>query len=110
MKWEIVFAKHARKDAKKLAAAGSKAKTQELLGLLQHDPLQNAPACERWVGDLDGAYARRINSQHRLVYEVFKRAAHCSRPSHVDLLRMISRDNMPLDAHTQQDVVASRQL
>ncbi len=73
MKWEVVFAKHAVKDAKKLAAAGLKAKAQELLALLQKDPFQNPPAYEKLVGDLDGAYSRRINIQHRLVYEVFKK-------------------------------------
>lgn len=73
MKWEVVFAKHAVKDAKKLAAAGLKGKAQELLEVLQNDPFQNPPAYEKLVGDLDGAYSRRINIQHHLVYEVFKR-------------------------------------
>lgn len=73
MKWEVVFAKHAVKDAKKLAAAGLKAKAQELLEVLQNDPFQNPPAFEKLVGDLDGAYLRRINIQHRLVYEVFRK-------------------------------------
>lgn len=73
MKWEVVFAKHAVKDAKKLAAAGLKGKAQELLDMLQNDPFQNPPAYEKLVGDLDGAYSRRINIQHRLVYEVFKK-------------------------------------
>lgn len=73
MKWEVVFAKHAIKDAKKLAAAGLKGKAQELLEVLQNDPFQNPPAYEKLVGDLDGAYSRRINIQHRLVYEVFKK-------------------------------------
>ncbi|MCW5643427.1 MAG: Txe/YoeB family addiction module toxin [Rhodoferax sp.] len=73
MKWEVVFAKHATKDAKKLAAAGLKSKAQELLEVLQNDPFQNPPAYEKLVGDLDGAYSRRINIQHRLVYEVFKK-------------------------------------
>ncbi len=73
MKWEVVFAKHAIKDAKKLAAAGLKSKAQELLEVLQNDPFQNPPACEKLVGDLDGAYSRRINIQHRLVYEVFRK-------------------------------------
>ena len=73
MKWEVVFAKHSTKDAKKLAAAGLKSKAQELLEVLQNDPFQNPPAYEKLVGDLDGAYSRRINIQHRLVYEVFKK-------------------------------------
>lgn len=73
MKWVVVYAKHARKDAKKLVAAGLKAKAQELLDVLANDPFQNPPAFEKLVGDLEGAYSRRINIQHRLVYEVFKK-------------------------------------
>ena len=73
MKWEVVFAKHALKDAKKLTAAGLKEKAQELLGVLANDPFQNPPSFEKLVGDLDGAYSRRINIQHRMVYEVFKK-------------------------------------
>jgi Txe/YoeB family toxin of toxin-antitoxin system len=73
VKWSIVYAKHALKDAKKLMAAGLKEKTQELLKVLATDPFQNPPAYEKLVGDLDGAYSRRINIQHRLVYEVFKK-------------------------------------
>jgi Txe/YoeB family toxin of toxin-antitoxin system len=73
VKWEVVFAKHAVKDAKKLAAAGLKEKAQELLEVLKSDPFQNPPAFEKLVGDLEGAYSRRINIQHRLVYEVFKK-------------------------------------
>ncbi|MCE2991194.1 MAG: Txe/YoeB family addiction module toxin [Burkholderiales bacterium] len=73
MKWTVVYAKHALKDAKKLTAAGLKDKAQALLEVLEADPFQNLPAYEKFVGDLDGAYSRRINIQHRLVYEVFKR-------------------------------------
>jgi toxin YoeB len=69
--WEIVFAKHALKDAKKLAASGLKPKAQELLAILAQDPFQNPPPYEKLVGDLAGAYSRRINIQHRLAYEVF---------------------------------------
>ncbi len=69
--WEIVFAKQALKDAKKLAASGLKPKAQELLVILATNPLQNPPPYERLVGDLAGAYSRRINIQHRMVYEVF---------------------------------------
>ena len=69
--WEIVYAKQAMKDAKKLAASGLKPKTQELLALLAGDPIQNPPPYEKLVGDLAGAYSRRINIQHRIVYEVF---------------------------------------
>jgi toxin YoeB len=70
--WEIVFAKHAVKDAKKLAASGLKPKAQELLVVLSSDPFQNPPPYEKLVGDLAGTYSRRINIQHRLVYEVFQ--------------------------------------
>ena len=73
MKWAVVYAKHAVKDAKKLAAAGLKDNAQVLLDVLVADPFQNPPAFEKLVGDLDGAYSRRINIQHRLVYEVFKK-------------------------------------
>lgn len=71
MSWQVVFARHAEKDAKKLAAAGLKSKAQELLAVLANDPFQNPPPYEKLVGDLAGAYSRRINIQHRLVYEVF---------------------------------------
>ena len=71
MSWEIVYAKQAMKDAKKLAASGLKPKALELLAVLAHDPLQNPPPFEKLVGDLAGAYSRRINIQHRMVYEVF---------------------------------------
>lgn len=73
VKWQVVFAKHAVKDAKKLSAAGLKEKAQELLDVLAQDPFQNPPPYEKLVGDLDGAYSRRITIQHRLVYEVFKK-------------------------------------
>ncbi|MBC7704291.1 MAG: Txe/YoeB family addiction module toxin [Rhodoferax sp.] len=73
MKWQVVFAKHALKDAKKLSAAGLRLKAQALLELLAQDPFQNPPPYEKLVGDLDGACSRRINIQHRLVYEVFKK-------------------------------------
>ena len=71
--WEIVYAKQAMKDAKKLAANGLKSKAQELLAVLASDPFQNPPPFERLVGDLAGAYSRRINIQHRIVYEVFSK-------------------------------------
>ena len=71
MSWQVVFSRHAEKDAKKLAAAGLKAKAQALLAVLAIDPFQNPPPYEKLVGDLAGAYSRRINIQHRLVYEVF---------------------------------------
>ena len=72
MSWTVVFAKQAAKDARRLAAAGLKPKAQSLLDVLRQDPFQNPPPFEKLVGDLEGAYSRRINIQHRLVYEVFK--------------------------------------
>ena len=69
--WQLVYSRHAQKDAKKLAAAGLKTKAQDLLAVLATDPFQNPPPYEKLVGDLAGAYSRRINIQHRLVYEVF---------------------------------------
>lgn len=74
MSWQVVFAKHALKDAKKLTASGLKPKALELLAILERDPFQNPPPYEKLVGDLAGAYSRRINIQHRLVYEVFTEA------------------------------------
>mgnify|MGYP003504665136 FL=1 len=70
MSWAIVFTKHAQKDAPKLASAGLKAKAQELLAVLKDNPFQNPPPYEKLVDDLSGANSRRINIQHRLVYEV----------------------------------------
>lgn len=72
MSWEVVYAKHAQKDAQKLAASGLKAKAQELLAIIKENPFQNPPPYEKLVGDLSGAYSRRINIQHRLVYEVLQ--------------------------------------
>lgn len=72
MNWAVVYAKQAQKDAKKLSAAGLRPKAEELLAILAYDPFQNPPPYEKLVGDLAGAYSRRINIQHRLVYEVFK--------------------------------------
>lgn len=71
MKWTIVYAKQAQKDAKKLASAGLRGKAEELLRIIGDDPYQTPPSFEKLVGDLQGAYSRRINIQHRLVYEVF---------------------------------------
>lgn len=73
MKWQVVYAKHALKDAKKLSAAGLKERAQGLLKVLAKDPFQNPPPFEKLVGDLEGAYSRRTNIQQRLVYEVFKK-------------------------------------
>ncbi len=71
MSWELVYAKQAAKDAKKLAASGLQSNAMELLAVLAKDPFQNPPPFEKLVGDLAGAYSRRINIQHRIVYEVF---------------------------------------
>jgi Txe/YoeB family toxin of toxin-antitoxin system len=69
--WALVYSKQALKDAKKISASGLKPKAEVLLSLLSVDPFQNPPPYEKLVGDLAGAYSRRINIQHRLVYEVF---------------------------------------
>jgi len=71
--WDLVYSKHALKDAKKLTAAGLRDKAEALLEILKIDPLQNPPPYEKLVGDLAGVYSRRINIQHRLLYEVFKK-------------------------------------
>lgn len=68
--WRVVFTKQAQKDARKLASSGLKPKAQELLSILADNPYQNPPPFEKLVGDLSGAYSRRINIQHRLVYQV----------------------------------------
>jgi len=71
-RWRLVFTKQAQKDAKKLAAAGLRDKAQRLLDILAEDPFKTPPPSEKLVGDLTGAYSRRINIQHRLVYQVLK--------------------------------------
>lgn len=71
MTWVLVFSKQALKDSKKLKAAGLKPKAEVLLDILEQDPFQNPPAFEKLIGDLAGAYSRRINIHNRLVYEVF---------------------------------------
>ena len=70
--WSLYYTKQAQKDARKLASSGLKAKAQQLLTILQSDPWQNPPSYEKLVGDLSGAYSRRINIQHRLVYQVLE--------------------------------------
>lgn len=72
MSWRVVFTKQAQKDAKKLSASGLRAKAEELLEILRMNPYQNPPPYEKLVGDLAGAYSRRINIQHRLVYQVLE--------------------------------------
>ena len=73
MTWEVVYTKKAQKDAKKLASSGLKNKAKKLLGIIQKDPYQNPPPYEKLVGDLSGAYSRRINIQHRLVYQIYEK-------------------------------------
>jgi len=68
--WRLVYTRQAQKDAKKLASSGLKPKAQELLALIAEDPYRKPPPFEKLVGDLAGAYSRRINIQHRLVYQV----------------------------------------
>jgi Txe/YoeB family toxin of toxin-antitoxin system len=70
--WKLVYTKQAQKDAKKLASSGLKPKAQELLALIAEDPYRKPPPFEKLIGDLAGAYSRRINIQHRLVYQVLE--------------------------------------
>ena len=72
MSWRLVYTKQAQKDAKKLASSGLRSKAQELLDMLAEDPFKKPPSFEKLVGDLSGAYSRRINIQHRLVYQVLE--------------------------------------
>lgn len=70
--WQIVFTKQAQKDARRLAAGGLRTKAERLLALLAEDPFRKPPPFEKFLGDLRGAYSRRINIQHRLVYQVLE--------------------------------------
>ena len=72
MTWKLVYTKQAQKDARKLASGGLKPKAQELLALIAEDPFRRPPPFEKLIGDLSGAYSRRINIQHRLVYQVLE--------------------------------------
>lgn len=72
MNWELKYTKQAQKDAKKLSASGLKAKAELILNIVKENPYQNPPPYEKLVGDLNGAYSRRINIQHRLVYQVYE--------------------------------------
>ena len=71
MNWPVVFTKQAQKDARKIAASNLRPQAQRLLGILAKNPFQNPPPYEKLVGDLAGAFSRRINIQHRLVYQVY---------------------------------------
>jgi len=68
--WRVVFTKQAQKDAKKLSAAGLRPKAEKLIEILRENPYQTPPPFERLLGDLSGAFSRRINIQHRLVYQI----------------------------------------
>jgi Txe/YoeB family toxin of toxin-antitoxin system len=70
--WRLVYTKQAEKDARKLAAAHLRDKAEELLAILREDPFRRPPSFEKLLGDLSGAYSRRINIHHRLVYQVFE--------------------------------------
>ncbi len=72
MSWRLIYTKQAQKDARKLAASGLKPKAQALLVILAEDPFRKPPPLKKLAGDLAGAYSRRINIQHRLVYEVLE--------------------------------------
>jgi toxin YoeB len=72
VKWRIVYTREAQKDAKKIAAAGLRQKAEKLLEILSENPLQTPPPFEKLIGDLSGAYSRRITIQHRLVYQVLQ--------------------------------------
>jgi len=72
VKWQLVFTKQAQRDAKKLAAAGLRPKAERLLKILSENPFQTPPTYEKLTGDLAGAYSRRINIQHRLVYQIIE--------------------------------------
>ena len=82
MSWSIVYTRQAQKDAKKIASSNLRPQAQRLLDILARDPFQNPPPYEKPVGDLAGAYSRRINIQHRLVYQVYD--AECT----VKVIRM----------------------
>jgi len=71
--WQILFTKQAQKDAKKIAEAGLRGKSESLLAILSRNPYQNPPPYEKLIGDLAGAYSRRINIQHRLVYQILEK-------------------------------------
>lgn len=72
MSWRLVFTKQAKKDAKKIARSGLKPQASRLLNLIKEDPCRNSPPYEKLIGDLSGAYSRRINIQHRLIYQILE--------------------------------------
>ena len=72
MKWKLVYTNQAQKDAEKLRRSGLKDKALDILKILEEDPYQTPPSFEKLIGDLTGAYSRRINIQHRIVYQIFE--------------------------------------
>jgi Txe/YoeB family toxin of toxin-antitoxin system len=70
--WEVIYTKQAQKDARKLSSSGLKDKAQSLISLIEKDPYISPPTYEKLIGDLVGAYSRRINIQHRLVYQIYE--------------------------------------
>jgi Txe/YoeB family toxin of toxin-antitoxin system len=84
--WTIFYTKQAKKDAKKISAAGLKTKAEQLLHVLEKNPFKNPPEYEKLVGELAGAYSRRINIQHRLVYQIY------SKEKVVKVIRMWTHD------------------
>lgn len=70
MSWKVVFTKQAQKDAKKLSSSGLKSKAETILEILKHNPYQTPPPFEKLIGDLSGAFSRRLNIQHRIVYQI----------------------------------------
>ncbi|MFN2266873.1 MAG: Txe/YoeB family addiction module toxin [Desulfonatronovibrio sp.] len=71
MSWKVVFTKQAQKDAKKISSSGLKSKAEDIIEILKQNPYQAPPSYEKLVGDLSGAYSRRLNIQHRIVYQIF---------------------------------------
>ena len=91
--WEVVFSRHALQDAKKLTSAGLRAKAEDLLAVIAADPFQNPRPYEKLVGNLSGAFSRRINIQHRLVLRGLRQGRNGTRAAHVDPLRVSARAN-----------------
>ena len=106
--WEVVFSRHALQDAKKLTSAGLRAKAEDLLAVIAADPFQNPRPYEKLVGNLSGAFSRRINIQHRLVLRGLRQGRNGTRAAHVDPLRVSARANRNagLCSHNEELCVA----
>jgi len=74
VRWKVIFTKQAQKDARKIADSGLRLKAEKLIEIIQSNPFQKPPSYEKLIGDLSGAYSRRINIQHRLVYQILEKA------------------------------------